>query len=421
MQLSRAALRASVLIAVLLGLRSTMRRAAADEAADARASTAGADEHATALAGAPPAPASPSPWRAKASFDAAAYADSDHVYVLTPAIAGAVSNPVTGFSAGAEYLVDVVSAASVDIVATASPNWIEVRHAATLDAAYKPRAFGLALDGDFSIEPDYVSWTAGALATQDLMDDDLTLLLGVSHGHDVAGRAGTPFSVFAHRLDREWVRAGATAVLDRATIASLLADVVIEHGDPGKPYRYVPLFAPGTVVPRGASVDEVTRLRVSARPLERLPQSRNRYAVTLRVAHRFDRATLRGDERLYADSWQLFSSTTDGRYLLDLGQRWELGPHLRFHLQTPVSFWQRGYVLRPGFDYPALRTGDRELGPLLGLTLGWSVRWAIGPTDDEDTWLLGWDMNATETRYLDHLYIEDRLSALTAFSIEAQL
>jgi hypothetical protein len=58
---------------------------------------------------------------------------------------------------------------------------------------------------------------------------------------------------------------------------------------------------------------------------------------------------------------------------------------------------------------------------VLGFTLGWTVRWAIGPAHDQDAWLLGWDMNATQTRYLDHLYLENRLSALTAFSIEAQL
>lgn len=363
----------------------------------------------------------PSSVQGRAALDAAAYADSDHVYLLTPSLSGAVSDPVAGWSVGGQYLVDVVSAASVDIVSTASRRWVEVRHAGTLDASYKPRAFGVALDFAVSSEPDYLSWTAGGMLSQDLLYDHLTLLLGFSHGHDIAGRSGTPFSVFSRSLDRERIKTGLSVVLDEATIGSLLADVVIENGDPSKPYRYVPLFAPGTVVPRGASIAEVTQLRVSARPLEQLPRTRNRYALTLRVAHRFSGSTLRADERVYADSWQLMATSTDARYLIDLGRRWQLGPHLRVHAQTKVSFWQRTYVLRPGFDYPALRTGDHELGPLLGLTLGLTVRLGLGPADDPDAWRLGWDVNATQTRYFDDLYLRERLSALATLSLEAKL
>jgi hypothetical protein len=356
-----------------------------------------------------------------AAVDAAAYADSDHVFVLTPSLSGAISDPVAGWSVGGEYLVDIVSAASVDIVSTASRNWVEVRHAATLDASYKPAAFGVALDAAVSTEPDYLSWTIGGTLSHDLLDDNLTVLLGFDHGHDIAGRAGTSFSVFSHPVDREHITAGLSVVIDAATIGSVLADVVIEDGDPSKPYRYVPLFAPGTSVPNGASISEVTKLRVSARPLEQLPLTRDRYALSLRLAHRFSTSTLRADERLYLDSWQLMAASTDARYLIDLGRRWELGPHGRIHIQSPVSFWQRAYLLRPGFDYPALRTGDRELGPLLGLTLGWTIRWGIGPVSEPNAWRLGFDVNATETRYFDALYLSERLSVLATLSLEATL
>ena len=172
---------------------------------------------------------------------------------------------------------------------------------------------------------------------------------------------------------------------------------------------------------RGASVDEVNRLRVSARPLEKLPLTRDRFALSFKLAHRFDGSTLRVDERLYADTWALLATSTDGRYLIDLGRRVELGPHLRIHAQSAVSFWQRAYVLQPEHDYPALRTGDRELGSLVGLTLGWTFRFGLGATDNPNAWRLGWDMNLTETRYLDDLYLKRRLSALGVVSFEAQL
>jgi hypothetical protein len=357
----------------------------------------------------------------RAATDVAAYADSDHVFVLTPSLSGSVAQPTEGWSVGGQYLVDVVSAASVDIVSTASRRWQEVRQAGALDAAYKPGAFGAAVSGALSVEPDYVGWTAAAVATQDLLDQNVTASFGLSHGHDVAGRTGTPFSVFSHTLDREGLKAGLTLVLGSATLATFLFDAGLEHGDPSKPYRYVPLFAPGVSVARGASIGQVNELRVSARPLEQLPLVRDRFALTGGLLHRFAAATLRIDERLYADSWALLASSTDARALFDWGRRFELGPHVRVHAQSAVSFWQRAYVLRPGYDFPSLRTGDRELGPLVGMTLGFTVRFKLGPLGALDQWRLGLDINVTETRYLDDLYLTRRLSAFSALFLEAQL
>jgi hypothetical protein len=359
--------------------------------------------------------------RVRAASDLAAYADTDHVYVLTPSLSATVESPLEGWSVGGSYLVDAVSAASVDIVATASRHWREVRHAGTLQGAYKPRAFGVAAHAGISVEPDYLSWSAGATVTQDLLDQNVSLLLALNHAHDVAGRGDTPFSVFSRTIDREIIKAGVTLVLDPATLVTFMLDAGFEHGDASKPYRYVPLFQPGVDVPRGASIDEVNRLRVSSRPLERLPLTRDRFAVTAGLLHRFNGSTLRIDERVYADTWLLLASSTDVRWLIDWGRSLELGPHLRMHAQNGTDFWQRAYVLRPGLDFPALRTGDRELGPLLAATLGLTVRLRLGPSGDRDRWILGLDVNATETRYLDDLYLTQRVSAYSALYLEAQL
>ncbi len=339
----------------------------------------------------------------------------------TPSIGGTVSNPVVGWSVGAQYLVDVVSAASVDIVSTASRRWQEVRQEGGAQASYKPGALGVEASGTVSYEPDYLSWSAGGAVTQDVMDKNVTWLIGYAHGHDVAGRTGTPFSVFSHVLDRNAFNATLTLVVNPTTIASFIGDAIFENGDPSKPYRYIPLFAPGTAVPRGAAVDLVNALRVSARPLEQLPLSRQRYGLTARLAHRYRLATLRVDERLYADSWAMKATTTDARYLFDVSRRVELGPHARLHAQTSVNFWQRAYQFGPGFTYPALRTGDRELGPLVNATGGGTVRIGLGADADPTSWVLGFDLNATFTQYLDDLYLTQRISVLGGVTLETDL
>jgi hypothetical protein len=369
---------------------------------------------------APAETAAPGALEVRASSQIAGYADTDHVFVISPTIAGAVANPTAGWRIDGRYLVDVVSAASVDIVSTASRRWTEVRHVGSLSGLYKPSTFGVGLDADVSIEPDYQSYTFGGSIQQDLFSKKLTLLLGYEHGHDIAGRGSTPFSVFSHKIDHEAFKGGLTVVLDRSTLLSAVADVVLENGDTSKPYRYVPMFAPGVDVPRGASIDLVDRLRSPARVLEQLPTSRERYALGGHLAHRFDGSTLRVSERLYTDSWGLRATSTDARYILNLGDRVDLGPHLRFHAQSAVDFWQRAYVVPSAFSFPALRTGDRELGPLLNLTAGGALRVAVGGAMHPRALVLGIDLNATQTLYLDDIYTTHRLSAVGALSVEAE-
>ncbi len=357
----------------------------------------------------------------RASSETAEYADTDHVFVTTPSLTASVAKPTAGWSVNGSYLVDVVSAASVDIVSTASRRWQEARQAGTLEAAYKRGAVGVSANGAVSFEPDYSSWAAGLIATQDLLEKNLTLLAGYDHERDVAGRAGTPFSVFSRTIETDRVKAGITLILDRATTGSALFDMEFVNGDTSSPYRYVALFAPGTSVPAGASIDAVNALRLSERAIEEVPLSRSRYALTLSLAHRFHASTIRLEERLYDDTWDLLAQTSDARWLVDLGRRVELGPHVRVHDQTGASFWERTYVLRPGFNYPAYRTGDRQLGPLVNLTGGGSLRVGVGSARDPMAWTLGLDFEATYSRYFDDLYLTDRVATLGALTIAAEL
>lgn len=376
-------------------------------------------------AGPPAAPivaqAAGSNYVVRASSEVAGYGDTDHVFVFTPSITGSVAKPTDGWSVSASYLADVISAASVDIVSTASRRWQEVRQAGTLGGSYQFRSLAISGTGAFSVEPDYVSWAAGILATEELLSDNLTLLVGYQHGHDVAGRTGTPFSVFSHPINLDDFNAGASLVLDRATIGTVLVDADFVNGDTSKPYRYIPLFAPGTVVRPGASIDSVNALRLSERVLEQVPLKRNRYALTLRVAHRFQRSTIRVEERIYDDTWGLRASSTDARFIDDVSRRIELGAHARVHEQTAVNFWQLAYVLNPGFSFPAYRTGNRELGPLVNLTGGGTIRVGVGPQREPTKWTLGFDLNVTYSRYLDDLYITYRISTLAALSVATEL
>jgi hypothetical protein len=220
---------------------------------------------------------------------------------------------------------------------------------------------------------------------------------------------------------RHTIDAGVSVVLDPSTVVVGGATAQFEIGDQSKPYRYINMFSADVAdqLPRGAVSSLVGQLRQPVAPLERLPDARSRFAILGRIARRFETATLRVDERLYIDTWGLKASTTDARFLIDLGESFRVGPHVRFHIQSPVDFWKRAYAaaLTPtGWSLPTYRTGDRELGPLFGVTAGGGVRYQL-----TESLSAGVQVEAIYTQFLDHLYVFDRLGLFTATTIEMEV
>jgi hypothetical protein len=355
----------------------------------------------------------------RASTEVSAYSDTDAVHVLSPTIAGSIADPVAGWSVSGRYLVDAVSAASVDIVSTASRHWFEVRHVGSLSADVKAGPAGLSLAGGLSREPDYLSVGGGGTVSLEMLDKNLTPFVAVSYGHDDVGRTGMPKSLWK-TMQKGTVQLGATFVVDQATIASLSVDAIFERGYLAKPYRYVPLFAPGVPaqVPPGASIDLVNEKRLPLRPADALPDARDRFALSGRIAHRFDGSTLRLDQRVYHDSWGAWASTTDGRFIIDAGQRLRLWPHARFHIQTGIDLWQRAYLAPAANGIPIYRTGDRELGPLHTTTAGVGARLLL-TADARASWALTAEAQAMFTRFLDALYTTQRRALFANLALEA--
>jgi hypothetical protein len=321
-------------------------------------------------------------------------------------------------------LVDVVSAASVDIIATASRRWHEVRHAGTLSGEYKPRDLGVGFSASVSNEPDYFSYGAAGHLSYDLDEKNTSLFFGYGYGHDTIGRGGTPFTTFARSLQRGSFMLGVDQVMGPSTLASLSFGAIIENGDQSKPYRYVPMFsaAEAAKVPVGASLEYVNTHRLFERPLEQLPLARRRYSITGQIAQRLESSTLRASERLYVDNWGVKASTTDARWFYDATERLRLWPHLRFHAQTPVVFWQRAYVSEgaPGFSLPEFRTGDRELGPLWAVTGGGGAKVFLGSAAHPRFFSIALEVDAVYTSYLDDLFISSRTGVLGSITLQLE-
>jgi hypothetical protein len=369
--------------------------------------------------------AAPSETVVKAKAEMSVYSDTDAVSVFTPAIEGSIANPLAGWNASGSYLADIVSAASVDIVSTASNHWVETRHAATLSAGFKPGTVGFTAAGSVSREPDYLSLTGGGIFTFELADKTANPSVGYSYSHDTAGRKTTPFSVFSLPLARHSVNASLELILDPLTLLAFSVDGIFERGDQSKPYRFIPVFD-STVAPRipsGAPVDLV-RSTPHHTTNEHTPDTRNRVAVSGRVAQRLSGSTLILTERIYLDDWGLKASTTDLRFVFDASRRVFLWTHIRGHFQSGVSFWHRAYAAPAGGappNYNMLRTGDRELSPLSAGTFGGGLRWNVGPASHMTAWSVVAQADLLTTVFNDALYIQNRQGYLGVLQLEAEL
>lgn len=361
----------------------------------------------------------------KAAAEVAIYQDTNAVEVITSSLRAGASDPLRGWSANGSYLVDVVSAASIDIVATASGRWHEVRHAGTLSAKYKPRTWGFEVTGAVSREPDYLAASGGLLGSVDLREKTVTPMLGYAFGHEIAGRRGTPFSVYALEFQRHTLSAGVDLVVDEMTTLAIALNAIVESGDQSKPYRYLPLFSPDTAasIQPGASFATVNDARLPGRISERLPDLRHRGALSFRLARRLDRSTFVLNERLYADDWGLKATTTDLRLIFDVRERVELWGHLRGHVQSSVDFWRRAYtaeITSHGIVVPIYRSGDRELSSLATATTGAGIRWFLTPKMSDFRWSVGLQADVWLTFFRDALYIRDRWAYLDAVDVTVE-
>ncbi|HZF55174.1 MAG TPA: DUF3570 domain-containing protein [Polyangiaceae bacterium] len=357
---------------------------------------------------------------ARVGLEVSGYHDTDSVAVFTPGMFAVFEDPVGGWGINGVFLVDVVTAASVDIVASASPRWTEVRYVPALGGHKKIDGVDVSLKGSMSIEPDYIGTAVGAGASIEVMNKLVKPSLGYDFGYDINARAGTSFESFSKEIFRHSVNASVNVVVNKAMFAAGSFSLIFEDGDTSKPYRHVPMFAPETAprVPVGLSVEGVSANRLPERALEKLPTTRQRYALAGGLGYRSSWTTLRADERLYIDSWGLKASTTEVRYFMDVTDTLRVWPQLRFHAQTGVSFWKHAYVSEATstrLSLPTLRTGDRELGPFFSAALGGGGRLALGEKKNVGLSLVG---NVIYSRFLDHLFILNRIGYFGATTVE---
>jgi hypothetical protein len=343
------------------------------------------------------------------SFDTLVYSDTDNVLVVSPQATARRALDDDGGEASARAVVDVISAASVDVVTQATPGFTEVRREADLAVSHR---IGSLLPGAryrYSDEPDYRSHGFGGSLSRDFADHDTTIALSYDLSLDTVGRSGTPFSGWSRDLATHGVELSWTQNLGPRTIGRLAYTLTLQDGYLEKPYRYVPLFDTETLAALEADGmtldrDNFSSYRLPERPPEEVPDQRVRHAIAVRgLRYVPGLGALQGDYRFYVDSWGMQAHTADAAIRFPIG-RFRIAVEDRLHWQAPVDFWRRVYTVDAAGEVPEWRTVDRDLGGYLQDTL--LVRGQRQVLSLEIYGLAG----AMMTRFNDYLFLDWRLA-----------
>lgn len=220
-------------------------------------------------------------------------------------------------SLSAQYYVDAVSNASIDVVTTASP-FKEKRTAYDFGVDYVVRDTTLTLGATKSNEPDYDVSGGSVDVSQEIFGGMTTVSLGYSRSLDQVRKRGAP--EFADTAKHWQYRTGVTQILTPGWLASINAEVVSDDGYLGSPYRVARVF--GAAVP------------------ERNPRTRTSRALKFRsIAELGERRAVRGEYRYFWDTWGIKAHTLEGGYSRYFGSLWLADASVRFNSQSKAIFY----------------------------------------------------------------------------------
>lgn len=247
------------------------------------------------------------------------------------------------YSVSANYYVDMVSSASIDVLTTASP-YTEERIQESLGLAFLRGKTTYSLDYTNSEENDYTADTASFGISQDLFGDLTTLSLGFSRGWDEVRKRGD--SVFAENTDRRSYRAGLSQVITKSMIMAAGFEVITDEGFLNNPYRSVRYLDPGSG--NGYSFQA-----------ELYPRTRTSNAISLDARYFLPyRAALHGGVRYFTDTWGIESQTAEIGYTHPTQGPWTFEASFRYYTQTSADFYSD---LFPRADFQNFLARDKEL------------------------------------------------------------
>jgi len=262
-------------------------------------------------------------------------------------------------SASANYYVDAISSASIDVVTTASA-YSEQRTETSVGVDYLHADTIMGLSYTRSSENDYEAKTASFSLSQELFGNMMTISMGYAQGNDVVGKRGDPR--FSEDVKRQQYRVGLSQILTKNMLLDLGFETVTDEGFLNNPYRSV------------RYLDASSGKGYSYEP-EKYPRTRTSNAAAVRLLYHLPiRASIHGEYRLFDDSWGILANHLQLGYTHAYKSNWIFDLKYRIYAQTKADFYSD---LFPYSQSQNFYGRDKEISTFTSQTIGIGVSYAF--------------------------------------------
>jgi hypothetical protein len=285
-------------------------------------------------------------------------------------------------SFSANYYVDSISGASIDVLATASP-YLEERTEYSAGMDYLHNKTVVSLSYTNSSENDFEANSFHVGISQDFFGDLTTLSLGYSKGSDEVGKTGD--ESFLEEADRQNYSLGITQVISKNMIMGLSFENISDEGYLNNPYRSVRFL--------DATADRGFRFETEVYPNTRVS---NAAAITANYYLPY-RASIYAEAKVFSDTWGIDANTYKVGYVHTFGDDWLVDLRVRHYDQDKADFYQDLFSRSAEFNF---RARDKEMSTFNNLSLGFSVTYEF--QFSQSSWL----KKSTINLDFDHVQFE---------------
>lgn len=300
------------------------------------------------------------------------------------------------FAVEANYFVDTVSGASVDVLSNASVIKDERKQkTGTVEYVHDKTTYSLSFIN--STERDYISDTTHFSLSQDMFGDLTTLTLGFSRTRDRVGENNgspdKPIIAWLGHADTRSYDAGLSQIFTKNLIGGLNLEVITDNGYLANPYRLI------------RYVDDSQKGYSTASQI--YPDTRTSTSIQGQAKYYLPyRAAVTGSYRYFRDTWGVRANTYELDYTHPIRNVWIFEGRLRYYKQQHASFYSDLFPYAGSQNFTAR---DQDLATSDNTTIGAKVTYAFWPE--------GWkifkrgtatlDISRIQFKYLDFRDIRD--------------
>jgi hypothetical protein len=270
------------------------------------------------------------------------------------------------FAVEANYFVDKVSGASVDVLSNASVIKDE-RKQKSLSVEYIHDKTLYNLSYTNSTERDYISNTTHFSLSQDMFGDLTTVNLGFTDSRNRVGEndgtANTPIITWLGHSESRSYQAGLSQILTRNLIVGSTLEVITDQGFLSNPYRSIRYL---DAVPLGYSLGTQV-----------YPNTHTSTAVETRAKYYLPwRAAASVSYRYYSDTWDLRGNTIELDYVQPISNKFIVEGRVRHYSQNHASFYSDLFDQANQQNFEAR---DQNLAAQTNNTIDGKLTWAFAP------------------------------------------